>query len=91
VSKFTKKSKPKVIVESQTIDSEGFEKKFIKKPNDVDLIDKTGPSKFAVEKASLSLDKAITEDTLNDIVELADEFESRMSKLGQNKKSNDED
>lgn len=91
VSKFTKKSKPKVIVESQTIDSEGFEKKFIKKPNDVDIIDKTGPSKFAVEKASLSLDKAITEDTLNDIVELADEFESRMSKLGQNKKSNDED
>ena len=66
-------------------------------------------SKFLIEKASESLDKAMIDDTLDDIVELAEDltedrsihpsnllleeqdFESRISNLRKNKKSNNED
>ena len=66
-------------------------------------------SKFLIEKASESLDKAMIDDTLDDIVELAEDltedksihpsnllleeqdFESRITKLRQSKKSNNED
>ena len=109
MSRFTKKSQPKVIIESQTIDSDGFAKGFVKKSDEEIIKNKLGSSRFQIEKASKSLDKSITDNTLDDIVELADnlsdkenlhpdnilfeeqKFESRISKLGLNKKSDFED
>ena len=109
MARFTKKSEPKVIIESQTIDSEGFAKGFTKKSEDIIANNKLGTSKFLIEKASESLDKAMIDDTLDDIVELAEDltedrsihpsnllleeqdFESRISNLRKNKKSNNED
>ncbi len=109
MSRFTKKSQPIVIIESQTIDSDGFAKGFVKKSDEEIIKNKLGSSRFQIEKASKSLDKSITDNTLDDIVELADnlsdkenlhpdnilfeeqKFESRISKLGLNKKSDFED
>ena len=109
MARFTKKSEPKVIIESQTIDSEGFAKGFTKKSEEKVTNNKLGSSKFLIEKASESLDKAMIDDTLDDIVELAEnltedrsihpsnllleeqDFESRISNLRKNKKSNNED
>ena len=109
MARFTKKSEPKVIIESQTIDSEGFAKGFTKKSEEKVTNNKLGTSKFLIEKASESLDKAMIDDTLDDIVELAEDltedrsihpsnllleeqdFESRISNLRKNKKSNNED
>ena len=109
MSRFTKQSQPKVIIESQTIDSDGFAKGFVKKSDEEIIKNKLGSSRFQIEKASKSLDKSITDNTLDDIVELADnlsdkenlhpdnilfeeqKFESRISKLGLNKKSDFED
>ena len=71
---FTKKTNLKVIIDSETIDSKGFEKEFIQKSKEKKIEEKIGPTKFRVEKASSSLDKAMTEEALNDIVELADDF-----------------
>tara|TARA_B110000196_G_C21153124_1_gene671116 strand:- start:3096 stop:5990 length:2895 start_codon:yes stop_codon:yes gene_type:complete len=71
---FTKKTNLKVNIESITIDSKGFEEEFIQKSKVRNIVDKVGPSKFRVEKASSSLDRAMTEDALDDIVELADDF-----------------
>ncbi len=74
MSRFTESKKPKVIVESTTIDSKGFENEFKKKSKEKEITNKNGPSKFVVEKASSSLDKAITDNALGDIVELADDL-----------------
>jgi hypothetical protein len=110
MSRFTKKTEIKVTIENETIDSEGFAKKFTKKPEDIPTTKKITPSKFLIEKAGSSLDKSIVSDTLDDIVELAedfttnkkihpnniklhenDDFESRISKLKQDKKSDSSD
>jgi hypothetical protein len=64
----------KVVIDSQTIDSKGFENEFIEKSKGRKIESKVGPSKFRVDRAGDSLDKVITEEALNDIVELADDF-----------------
>ena len=71
---FTKKEKMKVVIDSETIDSKGFENEFIEKSKGRKIESKVGPSKFRVDRAGDSLDKVITEEALNDIVELADDF-----------------
>jgi hypothetical protein len=110
MSRFTKKTEIKVIIENETIDSEDFAEKFVKKSEDTHTTEKTAPSKFLIEKAGSSLDKSIVSDTLEDIVELAedfttnkkihpnniklqekDDFESRISRLKQDKKSDSSD
>ena len=110
MSRFTKKTDIKVVIENETIDSEGFAKKFVKKSEDISQTGKNAPSKFLIEKAGSSLDKSIVSDTLDDIVELAedftankkihpnninlqdnDNFESRISRLKKDKKSDSSD
>ncbi len=110
MSRFTKKTEIKVVIENETIDSEGFAKKFVKKSEDISQTGKNPPSKFLIEKAGSSLDKSIVSDTLDDIVELAedftankkihpnninlkdnDDFESRISRLKKDKKSDSSD
>jgi len=72
MSKFIKKSKPKIFVESEIIDVEDFESDFKSKSGKKKVNPTIVPSKFDIKVASKSLDKAMTEDTLDDIVELAD-------------------
>ncbi len=72
MSKFIKKSKPKIFVESEIIDVEDFESDFKSKSGKKEVNPTTVPSKFDIKVASKSLDKAMTEDALDDIVELAD-------------------
>ena len=74
MSKFIKKSEPKIFVESETIDSKGFESDFISKSKQKETRINDGPSKYDIKIASKSLDKAMTEDALEDIVELADDI-----------------
>ena len=72
MSKFIKKSKPKIFVESEIIDVEDFESDFKSKSGKKEANPTVVPSKFDIKVASKSLDKAMTEDALDDIVELAD-------------------
>ena len=72
MSKFIKKSKPKIFVESEIIDVEDFESDFKSKSGKKEGNPTVVPSKFDIKVASKSLDKAMTEDALDDIVELAD-------------------
>ena len=72
MSKFIKKSKPKIFVESEIIDVEDFESDFKSKSGKKEVNPTIVPSKFDIKVASKSLDKAMTEDALDDIVELAD-------------------
>ncbi|MGB1750617.1 MAG: hypothetical protein ACPHHV_03790 [Candidatus Thalassarchaeaceae archaeon] len=72
MSKFIKKSKPKIFVESEIIDVEDFESDFKSKSGKKEVNPTIVPSKFDIKVASRSLDKAMTEDALDDIVELAD-------------------
>ncbi len=72
MSKFIKKSKPKIFVESEIIDVEDFESDFKSKSGKKEVSPTIVPSKFDIKVASRSLDKAMTEDALDDIVELAD-------------------
>ena len=72
MSKFIKKSKPKIFVESEIIDVEDFESDFKSKSGKKEDNPTVVPSKFDIKVASKSLDKAMTEDALDDIVELAD-------------------
>ena len=72
MSKFIKKSKPKIFVESEIIDVEDFESDFKSKSGKKEVSPTIVPSKFDIKVASKSLDKAMTEDALDDIVELAD-------------------
>ena len=72
MSKFIKKSKPKIFVESEIIDVEDFESDFKSKSGKKEVDPTVVPSKFDIKVASKSLDKAMTEDALDDIVELAD-------------------
>lgn len=72
MSKFIKKSKPKIFVESEIIDVEDFESDFKSKSGKKEVNPTIEPSKFDIKVASKSLDKAMTEDALDDIVELAD-------------------
>ena len=74
MSKFIKKSEPKIFVESETIDSKGFESDFMSKSKEKVQNMKDSPSKYDIKVASNSLDKAMTEDALEDIVELADDI-----------------
>ncbi len=72
MSKFIKKSKPKIFVESEIIDVEDFESDFKSKSGKKEVNPTIVLSKFDIKVASRSLDKAMTEDALDDIVELAD-------------------
>ncbi len=72
MSKFIKKSKPKIFVESEIIDVEDFESDFKSKSGKKEVNPTIVPSKFDIKVARKSLDKAMTEDALYDIVELAD-------------------
>ncbi len=72
MSKFIKKSKPKIFVESEIIDVEDFESDFKSKSGKKEVNPTIVPSKYDIKVASRSLDKAMTEDALDDIVELAD-------------------
>jgi len=74
MTKFIKKSEPKIFVESETIDSVGFESDFLSRSNKKEKISEKSTSRFDVKIASKSLDKAMTEDALDDIVELADDI-----------------
>ena len=74
MSKFIKKPETKVFVESETIDSRGFKSDFMSKSKQKESIKNNSSSKFDIKIASNSLDKAMTEDALDDIVELADDI-----------------
>ena len=74
MSKFIKKPETKVFVESETIDSRGFESNFRSKSEQKEPNKNNSSSKFDIKVASNSLDKAMTKDALDDIVELADDI-----------------
>ena len=74
MSKFIKKPETKVFVESETIDSSGFKSDFMSKSKQKESIKNNSSSKFDIKIASNSLDKAMTKDALDDIVELADDI-----------------
>ena len=74
MSKFIKKSETKIFVESETIDSRGFKSDFMSKSKQKEPVQINTASKFDIKIASNSLDRAMTEDALDDIVELADDI-----------------
>ena len=74
MSKFMKKTETKIFIESETIDSKGFESDFMNKSKPKEPLKTNTTSKFDIKMASDSLDKAMTEDALDDIVELADDI-----------------
>ena len=74
MSKFIKKPETKVFVESETIDSRGFKSDFVSKSRHKEPNKNNSSSKFDIKIASNSLDKAMTKDALDDIVELADDI-----------------
>ena len=74
MSKFIKKPETKIFVESETIDSRGFKSDFMSKSKQKEPVQINTASKFDIKIASNSLDRAMTEDALDDIVELADDI-----------------
>jgi hypothetical protein len=72
--KFMKKTETKIFIESETIDSKGFESDFMSKSKAKEPLKTNTTSKFDIKMASNSLDKAMTEEALDDIVELADDI-----------------
>jgi hypothetical protein len=74
MSKFMKKTETKIFIESETIDSKGFESDFMSKSKAKEPLKTNTTSKFDIKMASNSLDKAMTEEALDDIVELADDI-----------------
>ena len=91
MSKFIKKSEPKIFIESETIDSEDFKTDFMDKTDSKVSIKKIPPSRYEIEVASKSLDKSLTEKSLDEIVELADDFSTnkKIHPLNSNLKADD--
>ena len=90
MSKFIKKPETKVFVESETIDSRGFKSDFMSKSKQKESIKNNSSSKFDIKIASNSLDKAMTKDALDDIVELADDISMEKEIHPQNSNLNED-
>lgn len=75
MEKYSKKErKMKVSIESSQQDANEFATKFIEKSGGLTERIRSAPTPQIVDKASHALDRAITEDALDDIVEIADDL-----------------